>query len=236
MKTGTRTSDKAIAETAGEVTSFKLKHFPPHKQPDGAEATFYIGEVNGVDFALGNFTNSEEARNAANANLGKYLDRIANPIPIYRVEKIGTVSVDVGTIVILDPCRINSLAATQDPDDMMSSPLMPDISVEPGQMLGGNGVSGDTNLTKQLLDPEQPPKAANPTRLDECGKTAGNALSLKTGLGDGEYEVLAEIIDYGGIVGQRIAAIHMQFVADEDLVPYRRKPKKQTKTAMASRN
>src|SRR5271163_1277979 len=81
--------------------------------PDGELDPFYIATVRGVQFVLGYFATVEEARAAADANLADYLTRL-EPKPAYRVEEIGTVTVDTGTIVILDPCRIGRIAATQD--------------------------------------------------------------------------------------------------------------------------
>jgi hypothetical protein len=141
-------------------------------------------------------------------------------VPVYEIVKLGTVSVDVGTIIIADPCRINCIAATQNPDDvfgMVDSPLMPRgtrINTETGE-----GTVDE--LARELIDPEIPSTVPNPTRLEEMGHSAGKFVTLNTGFGDGHYDVLAEVINYGGIIGRRIAAIHMQFVADEDLHPYR---------------
>lgn len=44
----------------------------------------------------------------------------------------------------------------------------------------------------------------------------GNAVSLKTGMGDGEYSVTAEIVDFGESIGECIAAIHIRFIGTED--------------------
>ena len=33
---------------------------------------------------------------------------------------------------------------------------------------------------------------------------------------------MAEIVDYGDLMGERVAAIHIQFVHDEDIEPYRK--------------
>jgi hypothetical protein len=46
----------------------------------------------------------------------------------------------------------------------------------------------------------------------------GNPLSLITGYGDGEYSVIAEIVVFGEPIGQRIAAVHIQFLATEEIV------------------
>lgn len=144
-------------------------------------------------------------------------------VPVYQFKKIGTVSVDVGTILIADPCRINSIAATQNPDDMVDSPLMP------------RGTSFDTKtgectveeLGREIVDPATPAKP-NPTKLQDFGTSEGTFVTLNTGLGDGHYDVYAEVVNYGGWIGERVAAIHMQFVADEDLVPYRGSKEKVT--------
>jgi hypothetical protein len=146
-------------------------------------------------------------------------------VPVYEMVKLGTVSVDVGTIIIADPCRINRIAATQNPDDvfgMVDSPLMPRgtrINTETGE-----GTVDE--LARELIDPEIPPTVPKPTKLEEMGHSEGKFITLSTGFGDGHYDVLAEVINYGGIMGKRIAAIHMRFVADEDLIPYRGSKKK----------
>lgn len=178
-------------------------------EPDGEFKPLYIATVRGVEFAVGYFATVEEAVAAADANLADYLTRL-EPKPAYRVEEIGTVTVDTGTIVILDPCRIGSIAATQDHDNLIGSPLYPDRSIKPGQRLD------EGKLARQIFDPPVPTKE-NPKEIKDYGTTGGNALSLKTGLGDGEYSVIAEIVDFGEPLGQRIAAIHIQFLATEDI-------------------
>jgi len=196
-KRGTTTE---VAET------YTLSHFG---DPGDGFDPFYVATVRDVHFAVGQFATIEEARATADANLADYLTRL-EPKPAYRVEEIGTVTVDTGTIIILDPCRIGPIAATQDDDDLVRSPLNPDDGLKPGDRLDEN------KLARQILDPAVPAKD-NPKKLKDYGTTAGNALSLKTGFGDGEYSVIAEIVDLGEPLGQRIAAIHIQFLADEDI-------------------
>jgi hypothetical protein len=198
--------NKRKQETTTEVAKpYTLSHF---EDPDDEFDRFYIATVGGVQFAVGRFATVEEARAAADANLADYLTRL-EPKPAYRVEEIGTLTVDTGTIVILDPCRIGSIAATQD-HDLIDSPLYPKRAIEPGDRLD------DGKLVRQIVDPPVPAKE-NPKELKDYGTTAGNALSLKTGLGDGEYSVIAEIVNFGSLLGERIAAIHIQFLADEDI-------------------
>jgi hypothetical protein len=135
----------------------------------------------------------------------------------YRIEEIGTVTVDTGTITILDPCRIKHFSEQHEDSDPFS-PLYPGIGrIEDGKLIP----PPMDGLAVQLLDPECPAKVDKPTRLEDYGTTEGNALSLSTGFGDGEYTVVAEIVDYGEHVGERVAAIHIQFVHDEDIDPYR---------------
>jgi hypothetical protein len=67
-----------------------------------------------------------------------------------------------------------------------------------------------------ILDPAIPAKK-DPKEPKDYGTSAGSAISLRTGLGDGEYSVIAEIVDFGEPFGQRIAAIHIQFLATEDI-------------------
>ena len=178
-------------------------------EPDGEFKPLYIATVRGVQFAVGYFATVDEAVAAADANLADYMTRL-EPKPAYRVEKIGTVTVDTGNIVILDPCRIGRIAATQDHDDLIDSPLYPDNGIEAGQRVD------DVKLVRQIVDPPVPAKE-NPKEIMDYGKTGGNALSLHTGFGDGEYSVIAEIVDFGEPLGQRIAAIHIQFLATEDI-------------------
>lgn len=178
-------------------------------EPDGKFKPLYIATVRGAEFAVGYFATVEEARAAADAHLADYMTRL-EPKPAYRVEEIGTVTVDTGTIILLDPCRIGRIAATQDHDNLLGSPLYPDRSIKPGDRLD------DDKSARQILDPEVPAKE-NPKELKDYGTTPGNALSLKTGFGDGEYSVIAEIVNFGEPFGQRIAAIHIQFLADEDI-------------------
>lgn len=175
-----------------------------------AIATFDDGaRVRGVKFAVGYFATRDQAVAAVEANFADYLARL-EPKPAYRVENLGTVSVDTATIVILDPCRIGRIAATQDHDDVIGSPLYPDYSIKPGSRVD------DVTLARQILDPPTPAKE-NPKKLKEFGTTGGNALSLNTGFGDGEYSVIAEIVYFGEPIGQRIASIHIQFLATEDI-------------------
>lgn len=183
-----------------------LSHF---EDPDDEFDRFYIATVGGVQFAVGRFATVEEARAAADANLADYLTRL-EPKPAYRVEEIGTLTVDTGTIVILDPCRIGSIAATQDHDNLLGSALYPDNALTPNRRLD------DTVLSRQILDPAVPARD-NPKELKDYGTSGGNALSLKTGFGDGEYSVIAEIVNFGSLLGERIAAIHIQFLATEDI-------------------
>ena len=206
--------------TTTEVAEmYRLSRF----EPAGEFDPFYVATVRGVQFAIGQFATIEEARAAADASLADYLTRL-DPKPSYRVEEIGTVTVDTGTIVILDPCRIGSIAATQDHDDLVRSPLYPDNGLKPGDRLDENKV------VRQILDPAVPAKD-HPKEFKDYGTTAGNALSLKTGLGDGEYSVIAEIVDFGEPFGQRIAAIHIQFLATEDIDS----AKKQAKAVLADK-
>ena len=179
-------------------------------EPDGTLIDFYFAKIRGVLFVVGRFATIEEARAAADANLADYLTRL-DPKPAYRVEEIGTVTVHTGTIVILDPCRIGSIGATQDHDNLIGSPLYPD-----NNLLTPNKRIDEAVLSRQILDPETPGKE-NPKEIKDYGTSAGNALSLKTGFGDGEYSVIAEIVDFGEPLGQRIAAIHIQFLATEDV-------------------
>jgi hypothetical protein len=178
-------------------------------KPDGEFKPLYIATVRGVQFAVGYFATVEEAVAAANANLADYLTRL-EPKPAYRVEKIGTITVDTGTIVILDPCRIGRIAATQDHDNLPFSPLYPDDGLTPNRRVD------DKVLSRQIWDPPIPGKE-NPKELKDLGTTGGHALSLHTGLGDGEYSVIAEIVNCGPLLGDRIAAIHIQFMATEDI-------------------
>jgi hypothetical protein len=193
---------KTTTEVAGTYTLSRVG------QPDGEFKPLYIAKVRGVEFAVGYFATDEEAV-AADANLADYLSRLA-PKPAYRVEKIGTITVDTGTIVILDPCRIGRIAATQDHDDLIGSPLYPDDGLTPNRRVD------DKVLSRQIWDPPIPAKE-NPKELKDYGTTGGHALSLNTGFGDGEYSVIAEIVDFGKPFGQRIAAIHIQFLATEDI-------------------
>ncbi len=170
---------------------------------------FYVATVEGVKFGIGYFATVEEAIAAAEANMADYLTRL-DPRPVYRVEELGTVTVDTGTIMILDPCRIGRLAATQKDGNLVDSPLYPDDSLKPNRRMD------EAVLARQILDPEVPRKE-NPKKHEDFGTTAGNALSLRTGLGDGEYSVTAEIVDCGEPLGERIAAIHIQFMATEDI-------------------
>ena len=144
-------------------------------------------------------------------------------VPVYQYKKIGTVSVDVGTILIADPCRVNSIAATQTLDagghpDMVDSSLMPR-----GTCFNTRTGEGTVEeLAREIVDPATPNRVPNPTRLEDYGTFEGTFVTLKTGFGDGYYDVYAETVNFGDgpLGGERIAAIHMQFVADEDLVPY----------------
>jgi hypothetical protein len=207
--------NKRKQETTTEVAKpYTLSHF---EDPDDEFDRFYIATVGGVQFAVGRFATVEEAKAAADANLADYLTRL-NPKPAYRVEEIGTVTVDTGTIVILDPGRIGRIAAMQDHDNLIGSPLYPDRSIKPGDRLD------DDKLARQILDPETPGKE-NPKELKDYGTTAGNAISLRTGFGDGEYSVIAEIVNFGEPLGQRIAAIHIQFLADENIEAAKKKAK-----------
>lgn len=201
------TMNKRKQETTTEVAKpYTLSRIGEH---DGKFKPLYIATVRDVEFAVGYFASDEEARAAADANLADYLTRL-DPKPAYRVEEIGTVTVDTGAIVILDPCRIGRLAATQDHDNLPFSPLYPDDGLTPNRRVD------DTVVSRQILDPAVPAKN-NPKELKDYGTTAGNALSLNTGFGDGEYTVIAEIVDFGEPLGQRIAAIHIQFLATEDI-------------------
>lgn len=186
--------------------TYTLSHFG---EPHDEFKPLYIAKVRGVEFAVGQFATVEEAVAAVETNFAHYLTRL-EPKPAYRVEEIGTVTVDTGTIVILDPCRIGSIAATQDHDNLIGSPLYPDRSMKPGWRVD------DVTLARQILDPPIPAKE-NPKKLKDFGTTGGNALSLNTGFGDGEFSVIAEIVDFGEPIGQRIAAIHIQFLATEDI-------------------
>jgi hypothetical protein len=201
--------DKTIEECEEhKVKITRLNH--PH---DGK--LWYFCEVGGVKFNVGEFATLEEADAAIEANLPNYLTRLA-PKPPYRVEKLGTVTIDTGTLMLLDPCRINALAATQDRDGFLDSPLYPDDYLRP------NTRADDSVLSKQILDPATPAKVPDPQKLSDYGTTAGNALSLHTGLGDGEYTVTAEIVNYGGLWGERIAAIHIRFVDAADIAEAKR--------------
>jgi integrase len=174
-------------------------------KPDGEFNPLYIATVRGVEFAVGYFATRDQAVAAVEANFADYLTRL-EPKPAYRVEKIG----DTGTIVILDPCRIGRIAATQEHDNLPFSPLYPDDALTPNRRVD------DKVLSRQIWDPPIPGKE-NPKELKDLGTTGGNALSLNTGVGDGEYSVIAEIVDFGEPFGQRIAAIHIQFLATEDI-------------------
>ncbi len=206
-----------VAPATIETVTYTLSHLDV---PDSKFKPSYIANVKGQDFLVGQFDTAEEAHAAAKAYLPNWLLQIK---PAYRIEKIGMVTVDVGTIVILDPCRINSFAAIQDANNMMDSPLMPEG--KSFKMDGSDGKAGTmlgSEHAKQLFDPPTPAKVANPTRIEEFGTSGGNALSLSTGFGDGEYEVFAEIVDFGGMVGERIASIRMQFIADSDIAKAKR--------------
>jgi hypothetical protein len=218
MRIMTRAKGKAIAKTQAatpattETVTYTLARL---SLPDSKFKPSYIAKVKGKDFLVGQFDTAEEAHAAAENFLPEWLTQLK---PAYRVEKLGTVTVDVGTIMILDPCRINSFAKTQNGNEVIDSPLMPHGGFA---MDGSDGKAGkmlgEGDNFKQLVDPPTPAKVANPTRLEDYGTTGGNALSLSTGYGDGEYEVIAEIVDFGGMVGERIAAIHMQFISSEDI-------------------
>jgi hypothetical protein len=151
-------------------------------------------------------------------------------VPVYEVVKLGTVSVDVGTIIIADPCRINRIAATQPPwadddptrPDMVNSPLMP-------RGTSFNTKTGEgtvEELAREIIDPAVPSKVPKPTKLSEFGTSEGKFVTLDTGFGDGYFDVMAEVVNYGGMMGKRIAAIHMLFVNAEDIEPYRGSKKK----------
>jgi hypothetical protein len=186
--------------------TYTLSHFG---EPHDEVKPLYIAKVRGVEFAVGQFATVEKAVAAANANLADYMTRL-EPKPAYRVEEIGTVTVDTGNIVILDPCRIGSIAATQDHDNLNNSPLYPERAIEPGDRLD------DGKLVRQIVDPPVPARE-NPKEIKDYGKTGGNALSLRTGFGDGEYSVIAEIVNFPSPIGERIAAIHIEFLATEDI-------------------
>jgi len=239
MSTTTTAKGKAIAKPQAAATNNPAKTetvtytLSRLGEPDGKFKPSYIAEVEGKNFLVGQFDTAEDAHNAVKTYLPEWLNQLANPKPVYRVEKIGTVTVDVGTIMILDPCRINALAATQKQDDpgyMCDSPLMP---VGMGfKMDGSDGKTGkmvENELSKQIIDHPTPDKF-DPKNY---GTSGGNALSLSTGFGDGEYEVFAEIVDFGGILGERIASIRMQFIADEDIAEAKKLAKKLAKTAAA---
>src|SRR6266705_2347646 len=130
MSTTTRAKGKAIAKPQAAATNVPAKTETVTYtlvclgEPEDKFKPSYIAKVKGKDFLVGQFDTAEDAHNAVKTYLPEWWSKLANPKPVYRVEKIGTVTVDVGTIMILDPCRINALAATQDEDDMVSSPLM----------------------------------------------------------------------------------------------------------------
>src|SRR5580692_3560241 len=140
---------KPKQEVATEIVETYLLSRLGH--PNVKVNPLYFATVRGVQFAVGYFASDEEARAAADANLADYLTRL-DPKPAYRVEEIGTVTVDTGTLVILDPCRIGRIAATQDHDDLIGSPLYPHRYIEPGDRLD------DTRLSRQILDPAVPAK------------------------------------------------------------------------------
>src|SRR5207248_10803635 len=50
----------------------------------------YIATVKGKDFLVGQFDTAEEAHNAVKTYLPEWLSKLANPKPVYRVEKMGT--------------------------------------------------------------------------------------------------------------------------------------------------
>lgn len=105
----------------GAGSSFAKTYTPSRLERPGVDVKpGYIATVEGVDFVVGCFATVEEAV-AADENLADYLTRL-EPRPPYPVEEIGTVTVDTGTIVILDPCRIARIAATQDHDNLIGSP------------------------------------------------------------------------------------------------------------------
>ena len=153
-------------------------------EPYGEFKHLYIATVRGVKYAVGYFAAVDEAAAAADANLTDYVTQLETK-RAYCVENLGTVSVDTGTIVILDPCHIGRIAATQDPYNLVGSPLYPERSIELGRY-------GDKErLVRQIIDPPVPGKE-NPKEIKDFGTTGGNALSIRTGLGDGEYSVIAE--------------------------------------------
>ena len=199
--------NKEKQETTTEVAETYTLYRPG--EPDDGSKRLYIATIRGVNFIVGYFATYAEASAAVEANLTEYIARL-EPKPAYRVEQIGTVTVDTGTILILDPCRIGRIAATQDDYDLLSSPLYPNEALQPGDRLD------DVKSARQILDPHVPAKE-NPKGPGDYGTSAGHALSLKTGSGDGEYSVIAEIVDFGEPFGQRIASIHIQFLADEDI-------------------
>jgi hypothetical protein len=136
--------NKRKQETTTEIAeTYTLSHF---EDPGDEFDRFYVATVRGVQFAVGSFATVEEDRAAADANLADYLTRL-EPKPAYRVEEIGTVTVDTGTIVILDPCRIGRIAATQDHDNLVRFSLYPDQRLEPRDRLDEN------KLVRQILDP-----------------------------------------------------------------------------------
>jgi hypothetical protein len=130
---------KSAAEIAKTYTLSRIERPGVDVKPG------YIATVGGVDFVVGCFATVEEAVAAADANLADYLTRL-EPKPAYRVQEIGTVTVDTGTIVILDPCRIESIAATQDHDNLIGSPLYPDRSIKPGWRVD------DVTEARQILE------------------------------------------------------------------------------------
>jgi hypothetical protein len=68
--------------------------------------------------------------------------------------------------VILDPCRLGCIAATQDHNNLPFFPLYPDDALTPNRRVD------DTVLSRQIWDPPIPRKE-NPKELKDLGSTGG---------------------------------------------------------------
>ena len=104
--------------------------------------------------------------------------------------RIGSVSVDSGQIIIVDPCYLR---------DFESNEYERDI-----KQIGNFSYSGSCNTT-------QTPESAGPLdHSDIFGHTFSAAVASSTGYGDGEYEVFATYT-----ADDRIAKLEIIFIKGE---------------------
>jgi hypothetical protein len=104
--------------------------------------------------------------------------------------RIGSVSVDSGQIIIVDPCYLR---------DFESNEYERDI-----KQIGNFSYSGSCNTT-------QTPERAGPLdHNDIFGHTFSAAVASSTGYGDGEYEVFATYT-----ADDRIAKLEIIFIKGE---------------------